>query len=351
MIDQDLIDKFFKNKCSVVEKEQVAAYFEKNPEALEAYLNDNEWEQFEANKKLEDSVSERILAKINRMIDRKRTIIRTIRRVMAAASIIVVVGFGWKLLNIQNTKPNNNTIAVEKINNESTFILEKASNTSTQNEQLVMEDGSVVELAPNSSLAYYKPFVKENKRTIFLTGEALFRVAKDKTKPFTVFSGAIATTALGTSFTIKAFEKDSYIKVHLHTGKVVVKASDSMNKKWEKDRFLLPNNVLMYNKMNGLANVNLNSTKASITKANDKSDNNFRTPNWFMFSNQSLSQVFDQLEEIYGVSITYSNKDLRNMYFIGKFDKTDSVESILNTIALLNNLTVKKQNGIYTISK
>ena len=82
---------------------------------------------------------------------------------------------------------------------------------------------------------------------------AFFKVVKDKTKPFTVFSEAIATTALGTSFTIRSFEEDSYIKVHLHTGKVVVKSTDIGHKTLEKDMYLVPDNILMYDKTKMLA--------------------------------------------------------------------------------------------------
>ena len=42
-----------------------------------------------------------------------------------------------------------------------------------------------------------------DKREIFLKGEAKFIVAKNKKKPFTVYTGMLATTALGTIFTVK----------------------------------------------------------------------------------------------------------------------------------------------------
>ena len=69
------------------------------------------------------------------------------------------------------------------------------------------------------------PF-QNNKREIYLEGEAYFKVAKDKTKPFTVFAGALATTALGTQFRITAKKNTpGNITVKLFTGKVAIRSS------------------------------------------------------------------------------------------------------------------------------
>ncbi len=70
-----------------------------------------------------------------------------------------------------------------------------------------------------------------------------------------------------------------------------------------------------------------------------------------MFNNQSLEQVFDQLKMLYNADIVYSKKDVYNLYFVGKFDKTDSLYTILNQIASLNNLKVSKKNNKFIITK
>lgn len=69
-----------------------------------------------------------------------------------------------------------------------------------------------------------------------------------------------------------------------------------------------------------------------------------------MFNNQSLVQVFDQLEEMYNADIQYSKRDVRNMYFIGKFDKSDSFDNILSQVASLNNLKLIKTKDRFIIS-
>jgi transmembrane sensor len=64
-----------------------------------------------------------------------------------------------------------------------------------------------------------------------------------------------------------------------------------------------------------------------------------------MFNNQTLSDVFDQLALLYNVDIQYSERDLRNKYFIGKLEMKDSLSEIMRDIALLNKLSVQNQTA------
>jgi len=70
-----------------------------------------------------------------------------------------------------------------------------------------------------------------------------------------------------------------------------------------------------------------------------------------MFNNQSLIEIFHSLELMYDVKIAYTKKDVEQRYFIGTFSKSDSVESILQQIAVLNKLTVTKKDSSFIIKK
>jgi hypothetical protein len=78
---------------------------------------------------------------------------------------------------------------------------------------------------------------------------------------------------------------------------------------------------------------------------------NYDKGSWFMFNNQSLSEVFDALAAMYDVRIVYSKEDIKNMYFIGTYEKSDSIERILNEIALLNKLQVSKLDNGFKIER
>jgi transmembrane sensor len=136
-------------------------------------------------------------------------------------------------------------------------------------------------------------------------------------------------------------------------------------KKIDKDVYLLPGQQVIYSKLYASTTVSaFKEIKINNRSLNGRSDhkevdssndnlvilNGDKTP-WYMFNNQSLPVVFEQLKEMYGVDITYSRRQVANMYFIGKFNKSDSVETILEQIGKLNNLKVKRQNMKYIITK
>lgn len=86
--------------------------------------------------------------------------------------------------------------------------------------KIQLPDSSWVYLNAESYLAYEQGF--PNGREVRLVGEAFFDVAKDSLRPFTVLTGRIQTTALGTSFNIHAYSESPGIQVTLATGKVMV---------------------------------------------------------------------------------------------------------------------------------
>ena len=275
-----------------------------------------------------------------------------------AASVLLIAALGYNWFGHKNDKVIPGTATVEK-SNPARVVVRHEVNTSGKTQRLILQDSSEIILDPLSEVTWNEPF-PNNRRDILLKGRARFHVAKDKTKPFTVISGQIATTALGTQFTVTAFEQEDFITVQLFEGKVVVKAADSIRPKLKNNFYLLPGEELLYSNKQYTARVRRfaddNTTARNKSYEEDGAKDHLLIPlgdkgSWYMFNNQPLAQVFKQLEEMYAVHITYSEKDLEKMYFIGKFSKNDSVSNILKQIASLNNLTVTKQNDTYIISK
>lgn len=273
-----------------------------------------------------------------------------------AASMLVVIALGWRLTNNNATFEKPITKVNEEIHSKAPYIRYQL-NTTDKPEQLVLQDGSELKLYGNSMISYHEPFTG-NKRDITLAGEASFKVAKDKSKPFTVFSGDISTTALGTQFTVTAFRKDKNITVRLYEGKVVVKSANSAKRRLKNDYYLLPGQELVYNNKDLTAKVRRFRGNTGIVKSKkEKPSADILTipenenGSWFMFNNQSLDKVFDELGNMYGVDIEYAKRDVYNRYFIGKFDRKDSVENIIKQIADLNNLEVIKKNNKFIIRK
>lgn len=288
---------------------------------------------------------------------RRKTIIRRLLISTAvAASLLLFIGINSNLF-FNKKQPTAVTSGVAKKLDSAVLVVRREVNETGNDKRLILSDGSFILLANNSEIIYREPFT--NKREIMLVGKAFFKVAKDTTKPFTVVSGDISTTALGTEFTVTAFENSKQAIIRLYEGKVVVKAVDKTNQKLKKDVYLLPGQEFVYNSQTvaKLKNFKLPNSAALEQIMNEEiaSDHPSIPQNtkgsWYMFNNQPLSQVFDQLAEMYNVPITYEKNDLQNMYFIGRFDKADSLEVILKQIGILNNLTIARNDKGFAISK
>jgi len=96
--------------------------------------------------------------------------------------------------------------------------------------QLVLSDGTAVWLNSASSLRYPTVF-RGNKRTVTLTGEGYFEVAKDKDHVFQVEAGGQMIDVLGTEFNINCYSDEADVRTTLLQGSVRVRlagASDSL---------------------------------------------------------------------------------------------------------------------------
>jgi transmembrane sensor len=103
----------------------------------------------------------------------------------------------------------------------SPIVQKQFSTVNGQVASLTLVDGTKVWLNGGSKLSYPETF-RGDKREITLTGEAFLDVAHDDNKAFIVHTGKIRTQVLGTSFNIKAYAEDAFVKVDVVTGKVGV---------------------------------------------------------------------------------------------------------------------------------
>ncbi len=349
----ELIDKYLAGGATSLEQQLVEEYLKK----LE--VNDNTIIDNELDLELKEGMWKEIQlqafqpsAPVVSMTWYKRKVVRSIA---VAASVIVLIGLGFSLFIKPKQQPEVVKYTDPKRSSTLTF-LHHEINTTGKDKTIRVSDGSLIILTDKSEISYYQPFT--TSRDITLIGKANFQVAKDKTKPFTVISSALTTTALGTNFSVTAFKNDKNITVRLNEGSVVVKPIDKNNKKMKKDVFLLPGQELIYGGPSVVVRrfgLNKNASSGQtvhekITPENPSVPGDTKNP-YFMFNNRPLNEVFEQLSEIYNVRIIYEKKDVKNLYFIGKYNSATSVETILKRIATLNNLKVNKLDSAYTITK
>jgi hypothetical protein len=243
----------------------------------------------------------------------------------------------------------------EKKKDSVAFVIRHEVNTTGKEKRIQLTDGSLVVLANNSEVTYREPF--SNIRDITLSGKAFFKVVHDQTKPFTVTSGDISTMDMGTEFTVTAFRNKSHIIVRLYEGKVVIRPVDKTNKRMKQDVYLLPGQEFVYGSQPAINKfrINRNAAPEQVLQQEQAGDNpslpEISDKPYFMFNNQMLGDVFDDLAALYNVKILYNKKDVQKIYFTRKYDRTDSLENILEEIGTIHHLTITKKENAYIISR
>ncbi|MFL5745595.1 MAG: FecR family protein [Niastella sp.] len=86
--------------------------------------------------------------------------------------------------------------------------------------KILLEDGSVIWLAPNSSVKVYTNFLKK-RSTVLGKGTAFFSVAKDAQHPFTIGVNRQLVTVVGTAFTIHKLDSVD-LQLTVKEGKVAL---------------------------------------------------------------------------------------------------------------------------------
>lgn len=130
------------------------------------------------------------------------------------------------------TKEPNGLVAykIHQASDSSTNLMNTLSTANGESYALILPDQTKVWLNSASSLTYAASLTRGGERSVELTGEAFFEVAKDKEHPFIVRSGNQKVKVLGTRFDINSYENEPSIKTTLMEGSVLVTAR-SMTRK------------------------------------------------------------------------------------------------------------------------
>jgi transmembrane sensor len=348
-ISTQQVARFLANECSKDEADMVAKYFEDHPEELERYVSEEEWLAFNTKERIDGYREKEMWQGIKSATTRMAFMpwYRKTRWLAAASILLVIISSAWLVSN-HNYKEARTTLAATAKNTVPGY--ETIANTGKGLKSIALEDGSVVSLSPNSSLQYQKPFDKNN-RLLKLEGKAFFQVAKDVARPFIVSAGGLNTTALGTSFWIDAFKGSRQMKVQLITGKVRIQKEYSDAPLTFEDVYLFPGQEMVMDRIAERVNVSEITSGREEDEKQQKRVEHTTTIVKLEFKQTPLNEVFKKLQQQYGISISFEEQDVEKMKFSGSYQSTDSLKSILNTIALVNNLRVNPSEKGYRITK
>lgn len=349
---EQLLEKFWDNRISLPELQQLFYLLSVHKSDLynQATL-DIESLTREVEGVLAARRSEEILINIHNRIGVAETAVIPagsrgyIYRWVAAASLIGFVLAGFYLFSFPK-KNHTGRQEITAMDIEPRGGMERVENNSSGNKEIWLKDSSAVVLEPGAVLLYQYPF-KDNKRDISLTGNALFKVKKDKNRPFTVYAVGVATRALGTEFWVYAGSPNSVI-VDLLEGRVFVKAEDNRYA-FLKGVTLTAGQRLSINRLNNEYLVS-NSSEKRVTGDRPVSLT-ARVPESLAFDNAPLDKVFARIQQYYKQPIIFREEDVKGQTFTGDFLRSDSISVVLAIICNMNNLAFTREEAGIVITK
>lgn len=173
---------------------------------------------------------------------------------------------------------------------------------------IILPDSTFVCLNSESTLRYPSKFTG-TARKVELTGEAFFKVAKNKDKQFIISTPDLSQIKVyGTSFNVEAYEKDHYIKTTLVEGSLGFIYHDKSNV--PKQIKIRPKQKLILNTEKG--ELKLYSTNC-ITETAWKDG-------MLIFHNTPILEAFDLISKRFNIEFVFKNKKrFQNYSFTGSF--------------------------------
>jgi ferric-dicitrate binding protein FerR (iron transport regulator) len=231
-------------------------------------------------------------------------IIRILLR-LAASVLLIALGVGG-------------TLYLENKPNEDSFT--EVYSPYGHKTRVQLPDGSQVWLNGDTKLKYNTDFA--NFRSVELTGEALFEVAKNPQKLFAVKSENLKIEVYGTTFNLKSYPGDQVSEVALVEGSVGLFHDQHLLKK------MVPGEVVSFNSVEN--------------KFSSRKDDMSQITAWradeLIIEGQTFENVSKYLERWYGVKITLDesvNYDVRLSFKV----KTESLTELLSIISHLTPMT------------
>ncbi|MGO4292031.1 FecR family protein [Chitinophaga sp. RAB17] len=180
---------------------------------------------------------------------------------------------------------------------------------------ITLADGSKVRLNASSSLRFPAYFT-DNKREVYLTGEAFFEVVADPAHPFIVHVNDQAVQALGTSFNIKAYPEEKTAKTTLLTGAVNVKLPTAVKP-------LRVGEQLHYN---------VTDQQAWLSEVNVETVTAWKD-GLFLFENERIDEIMLEIGRWYNMKVVFSAGNVSRK-FSGKIYRNKKIEDVLKILDL-----------------
>lgn len=285
----------------------------------------SEWDKFDHYSPLPDEKIEKLYEKMNIKggnVHRNRVSLKNYWMQIAASILFIIAGSLTVLTYMQNK-------TISSLAEQNVIIRSGDYGKSL----VTLPDGTIVYLNAKSSLTYSQDFGRES-RNVALSGEGFFEVKKDMKKQFTVKTGYMDITVLGTKFNVYAYQDKDIVEMSLVEGSVniatVLPPYKNINVK--------PNEKVTYYKKTGELKHESTSNKAETAWMKKE----------LVFRSEKLENVFNCLSRKFAVSFNVEDESLLDDIYTGTFEN-ENIESIMKILKTHYKFDYQNEDGIITI--
>lgn len=294
MIDQTLLYRFFEGGTSVEEEVMVKEWLEESDQNKEIFLKE---------RKLFDALILTVKPeKVHSFEKHTKTSYRFFREILKVAAVAIIVLWGNSLYQ------KNQKEATE-------IVYQTISVPAGQRINLTLPDGTDVWLNARTTIRYPFSFNQE-KREVFVDGEAYFDVLKDKRKPFIVQTPKYHLEVLGTAFNVEDYSGKDDFETMLFNGSVKIISKDSM-----------PQTVTLTPTYKAY----VENGRLTVEHVDDYNVYRWRE-GLICFKDESFADIMSDFEKYYGLTIQIENEQVKKQHYSGKFRQTDGVDYALRVL-------------------
>lgn len=195
-----------------------------------------------------------------------------------------------------------------------------------EQQRLTLPDGSTVELNANSSISFQESWENDEKRIVWLTGEAFFHVTKKQEtgQKFCVLTDDLTVEVLGTSFNVNTHHEET--KVFLEEGQVKLNFDES-----KEEILMAPGELVTYSQK---------TQKPRKLTPKTQEPSSWRD-GFVLLEETDFLAILQKINEIYGLT----HKVVQPAHLTRQFTiaiPIDSYETMLSVLKEVTGLSIKR---------
>lgn len=309
---EELIARYLNGVVSSEEKESLLKWVSESPENEKSFLEIKD--TWDASLKTTNRETEELIRFYKNQSVKGRKVLR--QNWVSGSAVAAVLLIGLLVGGVLQNYLGYQNSSVEK------FLVPKGSKS-----QVVLADGTIVNLNSDSELLLCNNFSEKN-REVILKGEGFFEVKSDKNHPFLVKTDKFDIKVTGTKFNVSSYENDKEIKATLREGQIQLLTHD------RKMYQLKPGEKISFDQFTMEAVMEIADIESEEAWVNGE----------FVFKNIPFPDLINRLERWYNVKLNYKSNEFNELVYSGKFRNQETIWQVLDALTLTTPISYSKTN-------